>query len=86
MLKDKIFLVLYLDTAEIPQDFEGEYIKNISERLEHLKDDSVMLVIVPVEGQETRLECINPVLLTEAQYVQIQKKIEKFNDAISEIL
>ena len=84
MLKDKIFLVFYLDTTDIPRGDEGEYILSISERLEYLKDDSVMLVIVPVEGQETRLECINPVLLNEEQYVQVQKKIERCNDALSE--
>lgn len=84
MLKDKIILVFYLDTTDIPRGDENEYIKNASEALNYLKDDSVMLVIVPVEGQETRLECINPVLLNEEQYAQVQEKIDGFQKALDE--
>ena len=86
LTKDKIFLVLYLDLTDIPKGDEYEYLTEASKAFEELNDESVQMVILPVRGQETRLDCINPVLLDEKQHLAIQEKIENYEEAYQEFL
>ena len=49
-------------------------------------DESVHLFIVPTRGEETRFECINPVLLDEKQYKSVEKKIKSLKKKVEEKL
>ena len=41
-------------------------------------DESVQIIFIPtVESNTTRVECINPVLLDEEKYKEVEEKIEK---------
>ena len=86
LLKDKIFLVLYVDVSTIPVEDTYQYIEEAAKSFNHLKDESVQVVILTVREQDTRLECINPVLLNEEQFAQVQEKIDNFQKAFDEFL
>ena len=49
-------------------------------------DDSVNTLIIPMRDSETRVECINPVLLTEEQYEETRKKIESLTEKVEEAI
>lgn len=84
MDKDKLFLVIYLNIASIPSADVVEYIKKVTEVIKF--DDSVLRLIVPVRGEETKIECINPVLLTEEQYKDAEEKINTLKQVVEEKL
>ena len=84
MDKDKLFLVIYLNIASIPSEDVVEYIKKVTEVIKF--DDSVLRLIVPVRGEETKIECINPVLLTEEQYKDAEEKINTLKQVVEEKL
>ena len=84
MDKDKLFLVIYLNIASIPSADVVEYIKKVTEVIKF--DDSVLQLIVPVSGEETKIECINPVLLTEEQYKDAEEKINTLKQIVEEKL
>lgn len=84
MDKDKLFLVIYLNIASIPSADVVEYINKAAEVLKF--DDSVQRLIVPVRGEETKIECINPVLLTEDQYKDVEEKINTLKEVVEEKL
>ena len=84
MDKDKLFLVIYLNIASIPSEDVLEYINKVTKVIEF--DDSVQRLIVPVRGEETKIECINPVLLTEEQYKEVEEKINSLEQEVKEKL
>jgi hypothetical protein len=84
MDKDKLFLVICLNIANIPSQDVVEYINKVAEVTKF--DDSVQRLIVPVRGEETKIECINPVLLTEDQYKDVEDKINTLKQVVEEKL
>ncbi len=82
--KDKIFLVVYFNVGGIADsDIDGCLMK-LTETLK--LDDSVQLFIIPCRGSETKIECINPVLLDEKQYKSVEKKIKGLKKEVEEKL
>ena len=79
-----IELVIYLNIAGIPSEDVVEYINKVTEVIKF--DDSVQRLIVPVRGEETKIECINPVLLTEEQYKDAEEKINTLKQVVEEKL
>lgn len=43
------------------------------------------MVIPQFETYETRVECINPVLLTEQEYEGARKALDKFESAVEQL-
>ena len=83
MDKDKLFLVIYVNVDSILGDV-SVYLEAFARQATF--DDSVMRLIVPVRGQETRVECINPVLLNEEQYKEAEEKIKSLQEEVEKAL
>ena len=79
LLKDAIILVFYIsvkyiDAADVPA-FLDEFANTFSKD----NDGSVQMYFIPSnEINTSRVECINPKLITEKQYKQVQETIDKF--------
>ena len=80
--KDKIFLIIYFDVRNIDRADVPYYLKNVSESL--IFDESVLKVFIPIEG-ETRVECINPVLLNEEKYKEVEKVFEEAKKKLEDL-
>lgn len=80
--KDKIFLVVYLNVGTIADSDVDDCVDRCTETLKF--DDSVQLFIVPTRNEDTRFECINPVLLDEKQYKLVEKKIKNLKKEVEE--
>ena len=83
--KNKLFIVIYVNITGL-----GDANKVLNSIAEITKfDESVMRIIIPTIEGETRVECINPVLLSEEQYEETRNRIEslteKLEKAIKEI-
>lgn len=85
--KDKLFIVVYVNIG-IGRFKGGLTVSEILEEVgKHVRyDESVNTLIIPIRDSETRVECINPVLLTEEQYEETRKKIESLTREIEETI
>ena len=85
--KDKIFIIVYLNVGEIPDEDIYEYASKAMKAMIPKNDDgTVSITIVPVRESETHIECINPVLLTEDKYKEAENTVENFKTAFDEFL
>ena len=82
--KDKLFIVVYVNITGWGDVTVVELLNRIAEITKF--DDSVMRIIIPVRESETRVECINPVLLAEEQYEETRKKIEEITERVDEAI
>ena len=82
--KEKLFIVIYVDVRGIHDSDVVSYIEAIASSIQY--DESIVKLIIPTRDSETRVECINPVLLSPAQYEETDKTFknlkERFEEAI----
>ena len=86
MDKDKLFLVIYLNVGDIPNDDVSRLLMDYENNLDGAYDESIEKIIVPLRQGETRVECINPVLLTEEQYKETEEKVKSLRKKVEEAL
>jgi hypothetical protein len=79
--KDKILIVFYLQEK---LDIYKE-INQIQQTFSDIKDDSIEYFIL-LTKDESRIECINPVLLDKTQYEEVKKKLERIDKEFFKIL
>ena len=84
MDKDKLFIVVYVDVRHIAESDIVAYIQSVTNIMKF--DDSVVRLFIPTRDSETRIECINPVLLTEEQYKDVEEKINALEQIVEEKL
>ena len=83
--KDKLFIIVYINIGEFGcGSTVSEILGEVSKRVRY--DESVNTLIIPTRDSETRVECINPVLLTEEQYEETRKKIESLTEKVEEAI
>jgi hypothetical protein len=84
MDKDKLFLVFYLNVENILPEDVGEYLYNFAKLFTY--DESVERLIIPTREGENRVECINPVLLTDEQYKEVEEKVKSLEQEVETAL
>ena len=84
MDKDKLFLVCYLNIGSIRAEDVSEYLHSFAEAFTY--DESIERIIVPTRKGESRVECINPVLLTDEQYKEVEEKVKNLKKEVETAL
>ena len=76
--KDKLFLVFYVGVKSISTEDRHVYFNEIVHHMDF--DYTIRPIYVPDYcSDEIRVECINPKLITEDEYVKVQEIIDKTN-------
>ena len=82
--KNKLFIVIYVDVRGIHDSDVVSYIKEIASSIQY--DESIAKLIIPTRESETRVECINPVLLSPAQYDETDKTFKSLKEKVEEAI
>ena len=79
----KILVVIYVGVSNMDDSHVLEYVRQIRDSLTAAGDDDFKYIIVPVRDESgTRIECLNPVLLTEEKYKEAEAAVERMENAI----
>lgn len=74
----KIIYVYYLNIGNIPPQEVENYCKRILQKLEDgLQDDNSISFLIPTRTGNTRLECINPVYITNEELIKKHEELIK---------
>lgn len=78
-MKDKIILVFYVGCKMLPKYDIPYYINKLASSFDRLKDETVESIFIPcTEEVDSRVECINPKLVTEEVYDEVNKIVGDF--------
>lgn len=69
-----LMLVFYMDRALLASDVMGQIAMSINDAIA-LREANAMAFFVPTDGVE-RIECINPIMVKEADMERINKIVE----------
>ena len=82
-----IILVFYIDVGNLPDCDVREYLSKISEALtEKNSKTEYKYFFIPVRGQVSKVECINPVRTSGKVYENIVQKLNNSQQALDEFL
>lgn len=82
---DKKIVVCYVNVAGFPDEEALSLLDELSKKLATI-DPDIVNYIVPIRSGETRIECINPDLLTGEAYVEATEAVEKLKEAVKNML
>lgn len=81
--KDRLILVFYTDIRWLHDADIVTYLEAMANSFKF--DDSIIKLIVPVR-ENSRVECINPVLLEKKKYKEVKKKVKELEKKFEETL
>lgn len=80
--KDKLMLVFYINVDRIDRYDIPAYLNEVKEGLTGNLDDSVISYFIPIEGENSKVDCINPSFIDGDEYEAAK---EKLNNAVKKI-
>jgi hypothetical protein len=84
-----IILVNYINIGNLSNEDVREYMYEIIKELKVSKEkggDNIIQYFIPVRNQESKVECINPVLVNNELYQQAKVQLEEARKALDELL
>lgn len=83
--KDKLILVAYINVGGIHDADVSAFLTETANNLKPKEDDSILFYVIPVRGEESRLECVNPKLVSEEEYEKAHQACEKIAEKLKEL-
>ena len=84
--KDKLILVFYLNVDHIHKNEWWDYLQEAKHSLASNLDDSVISYFIPVENENSKVDCINPKFIDEEEYKTSIEKFSKAQEKLEEFL
>lgn len=83
--KDRLILVFYIGVRNIDNSDIASYISEIADYFSKGKDNTVeMYFILDPENRTSRVECINPMFLTEEKIKETEEKTNELMTRLSQ--
>lgn len=87
MITEKLIIVYYLNMSSMPRQRGQEMLAELSANLYRSIEEAHHIVLPIKDGDGiTRVECINPKLITQEEYESVEVFLKKAEDALSNFL
>lgn len=80
---EKIILVYYVNVGHMDYNDVSQHLKTISETF---KDENMVQYFVPIKEGETRIDCLNPKLVTKEEYNNVKELLDKNQKLVNEFI
>ena len=85
MITEKLIMVYYLNLGNVSSQREDEILADFSANLNRSIKEAHH-ILLPISDGDTRVECINPKLITQEEYESVEVFLKKAEDALSNFL
>jgi len=80
---EKIILVLYLNVGNLSPKDVDDFVHTTIDRI---KNDDVITYVMPVRDQPTKIEILNPRLVSEYEYKTAAEILERYQKEVGRII
>lgn len=84
--KDKLILVFYINVDSIDSCDVYDYLNEAREGLTSNLDNSVISYFIPIEGENSKVDCINPCFIDGDEYEAAKEKLDNAVKKLEEFL
>jgi len=82
---NRLILVFYTDVSRVYEDDVSAYMNDVATSLSK-NDDGTDKYFIPVYEGGSRLECINPVMISEEEYTEVKRKIDEIDKIFKDLI
>lgn len=75
---DKTILIFYINVDGLSPQKSQQYIYDIMK--DYNCNSDIVHYFLPVRNQETKVECVNPKLITDSEFQEIKDRLDKYNE------
>jgi hypothetical protein len=86
MNKEKIILIHYINVGNIDDNDVSEMMKNVVNKFSPKEEDNIISYWIPVREGETRVECINPKLVSEEDFTEAKRVLDRNQEIVNNII
>ena len=86
MSKEKIILVHYINVGNINSNDVAEIMKDIVNKFSLKEEDNIISYWIPVREGDTRVECINPKLVSEEDFAEAKRVLDRNQKIVNDII
>lgn len=80
---NKLILIFYIGIGNMNDDDIDEYMRSLNKSIP--KEDDILYYIIPHKG-ETKIECLNPKLVTEDEYSKAKEVLDRNQKIVEEFI
>jgi hypothetical protein len=86
MSKEKIILIHYINLGNIDSNDVSEMMENVVNKFSPKEEDNIISYWIPVREGETRVECINPKLVSEEDFTEAKRVLDRNQEIVNNII
>jgi hypothetical protein len=83
---EKIILVHYINVGNIDYSDVESFMKRVVDKFSPKEEDNIISYWIPIQNGETKVECINPKLVSEEDYSEAKKVLDRNQEIVNEII
>ena len=83
---EKIILVHYINVGNVGNMDCSDVMEEIVDKFSPKEEDNIISYWIPIKNGETRVECINPKLVSEEDYSEAKKVLDRNQEIVNEII
>ena len=83
---EKIILVHYINIANMNYNDVNKFMEEVVVKFSPKEEDNIISYWIPVNNGETRVECINPKLVSEEDYLEAKIVLDRNQEVVNEII
>ena len=86
MSKEKIILIHYINVGNIDVNNVSEMMEDVINKFYLKEEDNIISYWIPVREGETRVECINPKLVSEEDFTEAKRVLDRNQEIVNNII
>ena len=86
MSKEKIILIHYINVGNIDGNDVSKMMEEVINKLSLKEEDNIISYWIPVREGETRVECINPKLVSEEDFTEAKRVLDRNQEIVNNII
>jgi hypothetical protein len=83
---EKIILVHYINVGDIDGSDVSKIMEDVVKKFSPKEEDNIISYWIPVREGETRVECINPKLVSQEDFTEAKRVLDRNQEIVNDII
>ena len=85
-MQEQIILVVYISIDKLEESRVSNYIVEVIDKIGKSPGPGVFMYFLPTHEPNSRIECLNPKLMTEIEFANVQETLDKMQETLRQTL
>jgi hypothetical protein len=83
---EKIILIYYINVGNIERNDVSKVVEDVVRKFSPKEEDNIISYWIPIREGETRVECINPKLVSQEDFTEAKQVLDRNQKIVNDII